>query len=65
MPMYDYECTSCPNKTTIIKSVSEIDKAETCSVCNSPMKRNGANSVGAKFVGSGFYVNDYVKKGVR
>ena len=57
MPIYEYKCKSCDTKININKSVSDLDKEETCKTCNSILNRV-YSSIGVTFNGSGFYSTD-------
>jgi putative FmdB family regulatory protein len=58
MPIYEYKCVSCDNKTTIIKSADDRDKdLPLCKTCNLEIKRVYSN-VGVSFRGNGFYSTD-------
>ena len=61
MPRYDYECQSCMHRFEVRQSFSS-DSVATCPVCQNGARRV-IHSVPVMFKGSGFYVNDYGKKG--
>lgn len=56
---YEYICDKCGYTTEVIKPVSEINREELH--CDTPMRRI-ISKPAIKFVGSGFYVNDYKGK---
>lgn len=55
---YEYQCVVCGEVIEVIKPVAEMDREELH--CNTPMKRI-ISKPAIRFVGSGFYVNDYKK----
>lgn len=57
MPIYEYKCKKCNKTVTINKALSDLDKEETCSACNSVLNRV-YSSIGVTFNGSGFYSTD-------
>ena len=61
MPRYEYKCESCENRFELRQSLSAEPVAE-CPVCGS-VSRRLIHSVPVVFKGSGFYVNDYGKRG--
>jgi putative FmdB family regulatory protein len=63
MPTYTFECQNEKCKITFdhLQSVHDEDPDE-CATCQHPtagVKRIMGGSVGIRFVGSGFHVNDY------
>ncbi len=60
MPRYDYECEN-GHAFELKQSFSEEPKAD-CPVCGKPSTRK-FSAVPIVFKGSGWYVNDYGKKG--
>ena len=61
MPRYDYECQECQHRFELKQSFSAEPVAE-CPVCNNKARRV-IHSVPVVFKGSGWYVNDYGKRG--
>ena len=61
MPKYDYKCTVCDHMFEISQSFSS-EPISDCPECTSLAKRQ-FQVVPIVFKGSGFYVNDYGKKG--
>lgn len=62
MPVYDYKCNNCGYKFEVYRSVNETDTPE-CPNCHSKdTVKVFTASVYFKFVGSGFYENDYKNK---
>ncbi len=57
MPMYDYECPSCPHRFTVRQGYHDARKA-TCPECGDEAKQR-ISMPAVVFKGSGFYVNDY------
>ena len=61
MPTYDYSCEKCGLKFELrLKFSDEVDQP--CVACGSVAKRQ-FSAVTIVFKGSGWYVNDYGKKG--
>ncbi len=57
MPIYEYECTKCGNKTEAWQKFSDPPLTE-CNLCSGRMKKvMSQNSFHLK--GSGWYVSDY------
>jgi predicted nucleic acid-binding Zn ribbon protein len=66
MPMRDYFCKNCNAHTEVFQWPSEAildeTKFESCEKDSCPCENKTTYSgVGIKFVGPGFYVNDYKK----
>jgi putative FmdB family regulatory protein len=63
MPYYDYGCDNkeCTNVQEEKHGMQEDPKIK-CSICNSDMSKEISGSMGVKFVGDGFFVNDYKDK---
>lgn len=59
--LYVYKCPSCGHAEEIQKPVAEYDKEEKCSKCGAVSERQICVP-SVKFVGPGFYVNEYPKK---
>ncbi len=57
MPMYDYECQSCPHRFTVRQGYHDARKA-TCPKCGDEAQQR-ISMPAVVFKGSGFYVNDY------
>ena len=60
MPYYDYQCSN--SHRFELKQGFDADTVTTCPTCETEAKRL-INLVPVHFKGSGFYVNDYGKKG--
>ena len=58
MPVFVFECEVCKIKVDKLFWPKETVEAN-CDTCGQPMTQVVANSVGAKFKGGGFHVNDY------
>lgn len=59
MPTYDYKCEKCGEEMEIVHSITS-DGPRTCPKCGEEaLKRLISGGSGVKFVGSGFYENDY------
>lgn len=61
MPTYEYECNECKYRFEVFQSIHD-DPIKECVSCGSNVKKI-FSSTGIIFKGSGFYVNDYKKKG--
>ena len=61
MPRYDYECDSCHHRFELKQSF-DSDPVATCPQCEHSARRK-FHSVPVVFKGSGWYVNDYGKRG--
>ena len=63
MPTYDYSCESCGSKFELrLKFSDEVDQPCSVEECGAIAKRQ-FSVVPIVFKGSGWYVNDYGKKG--
>lgn len=61
MPIYEYSCSRCDHKFEVRQGYDDPKPA--CPQCNKKRKVKRLISVPAlKFVGSGFYCNDYPKE---
>lgn len=60
MPIYEYECTVCNQRTELLQKVSDapLDK---CPECEGAV-RKVVSPAGLHFKGSGWYITDYAKK---
>lgn len=61
MPIYEYKCPKCDTSIDIKRDVDDRDKVAKCPKCKKPMERQ-ISAPGLRFIGSGFYENDYKKK---
>ena len=61
MPRYDYECDSCHHRFELKQSF-DSEPVATCPQCEHTARRK-FHSVPVVFKGSGWYVNDYGKRG--
>lgn len=60
MPLYEYECDDCQGRFERLQRLN--DPAPPCPACGGGVKKQF--SVPAlQFKGSGFYINDYSRKG--
>ena len=61
MPIYEYQCTKCREVCEVLQRAKDkpLDK---CPQCGGPMVKR-ISSPAIQFKGSGWYVNDYAKKG--
>jgi putative FmdB family regulatory protein len=61
MPLYEYECESCGVRFERIQKFSDPPPAA-CPTCGGPIRKL-LSSPAIRFKGSGFYINDYGRKG--
>jgi putative FmdB family regulatory protein len=61
MPLYEYQCTKCGQKTELLQRFADAPLAA-CPSCGAPVKKL-ISSPAFQFKGSGWYVTDYAKKG--
>ena len=61
MPRYDYQCEDCGHNFELKQSFSSEPQAD-CPKCQG-LSRRQFHSVPIMFKGSGWYVNDYGKRG--
>jgi putative FmdB family regulatory protein len=62
MPIYEYECEACGNRFELIQRLSD-EPIVICPRCGEPKVHKLMSSPAIQFKGSGFYINDYAKKG--
>ncbi|HUJ14130.1 MAG TPA: FmdB family zinc ribbon protein [Thermoanaerobaculia bacterium] len=60
MPLYEYQCTKCGERTEIIQKMSD-PPYEHCPKCGGDMRKL-LSSPAIQFKGSGFYKTDYASK---
>ena len=63
MPLYEYECGACGVRFEIIHKFSD-QPAPVCTTCGQGPVRKLPSAPAIQFKGSGFYINDYARKGV-
>lgn len=61
MPIYEYRCEACDYEFEVLQKMNEPAKKK-CPKCNKLKLKKMLSTPGLKFVGSGFYVNDYPKE---
>ena len=61
MPIYEYQCERCEERTEAIQKMAD-DPLTTCEQCGGPLKRL-ISSPAFQFKGSGWYVTDYARSG--
>jgi putative FmdB family regulatory protein len=61
MPLYEYECGRCGNRSEVIQRVGD-PPPEGCSECGGELKRL-LSAPAFQFKGTGWYVTDYARKG--
>jgi len=57
MPIYEYQCTKCNDRTEVIQKFSDPPQA-VCAKCGGEMKKL-FSAPAIQFKGSGFYKTDY------
>ena len=57
MPLYEYLCSSCHQRTEVIQNLSDAPRTE-CPKCGGEMKKL-VSAPAIQFKGSGFYKTDY------
>lgn len=65
MPTYDYKCTSCGKEQELFLPMQEATKRllKPCTECtNNILEKQISGTPEVKFIGPGFYVNDYKKQ---
>ena len=62
MPLYEYECEACGQRFERIQKFSD-PLAELCPNCGEKKLHKLVSSPAIQFKGSGFYINDYARKG--
>lgn len=62
MPTYEFKCVNCGHLFERFLSISD-NSSQKCPVCGKNTQRLISSGAGLIFKGSGFYVNDYRKKG--
>ena len=62
MPLYEYECDACGSRFEQIQKFSD-PPLEVCAKCGERKIHKLVSSPAIQFKGSGWYINDYAKKG--
>jgi putative FmdB family regulatory protein len=62
MPLYEYECEACGHRFERIQKFSDL-VVKVCPKCSKKTVHKLVSSPAIQFKGSGFYINDYAKKG--
>lgn len=60
MPLYEYECTVCGERTEVIQRLSDPPLSD-CPKCREPVRKL-LSAPSFQFKGSGWYVTDYAGK---
>ncbi len=60
MPLYEYECKKCGNRSERIEKLSAVRTCEKCPKCGGRVERL-MSAPAIRFKGSGWYVNDYAR----
>ena len=61
MPLYEYECDACGQRSEVIRKFSDAP-LETCATCGKGPIRRLQSSPAIQFKGTGWYVTDYAGK---
>lgn len=61
MPIYEYKCVDCGNKTEAMQKISDAPLT-VCPKCAGKLEKQWSLS-GFQFKGSGWYVSDYANRG--
>lgn len=63
MPTYDYQCEACHHVLEAFQKITD-EPLKTCPKCKQDtlMRGIGGGSATFRFVGEGFYINDYKEK---
>lgn len=62
MPLYEYECSACHHRFERIQQFSD-PIVRKCPKCGKSRVKKLLSSPAIQFKGSGFYINDYQRKG--
>lgn len=62
MPLYEYECSACRHRFERIQRFSD-PLVRKCPSCGKSRVRKLLSSPAIQFKGTGFYINDYQRKG--
>ena len=60
MPIYEYECQACGNRTEVLQGLNEEPRRE-CEECGGELRRL-ISAPAVQFKGTGWYVTDYASK---
>lgn len=62
MPLYEYLCDACGERTEFLQTLKEKKKKK-CPLCGKmKLQRQLGTGIGARFKGRGFYETDYKRK---
>lgn len=61
MPLYEYQCQSCGQRTEVLQSFSDAPRT-VCEACGGELKKL-ISAPAVQFKGTGWYVTDYAKGG--
>ena len=62
MPIYEYQCKNCGERTEIIQKVSD-PPATTCPACKQAALQRLISAAGFQLKGTGWYVTDFRDQG--
>ena len=60
MPLYEYQCQSCGQRTEVLQSFSDAPRT-VCEACGGELKKL-ISAPAVQFKGTGWYVTDYARK---
>jgi putative FmdB family regulatory protein len=63
MPLYEYQCDACGFRFEVIQRFSDAP-VENCQSCGGPVHKL-FSSPAIQFKGSGWYITDYARKGMK
>jgi putative FmdB family regulatory protein len=63
MPLYEYQCDSCGFRFEVIQRYSDAP-VDSCQSCGGPVRKL-LSSPAIQFKGSGWYITDYARKGMK
>jgi putative FmdB family regulatory protein len=58
MPIYEYQCTSCGNKTEVIQKISDAPLSH-CEACGKDDLKKLVSAAAFRLSGSGWYETDF------
>jgi len=61
MPLYEYECTKCGERTELLQRFDD-EPLKVCPKCGGPVRKL-LSAPAVQFKGSGWYVTDYARSG--
>ncbi len=58
MPIYEYQCESCEQKTEVLQKISDAPVAD-CPSCDKPALKKLISAAGFRLKGGGWYETDF------